>query len=426
MDFDNKNKKSYDVKEGIKFHRIETNKFKTNLFSVFLTTPLNKENVTQNALLAAVLRRGTQSMPTQDQISKKLEELYGAEFNCGIEKIGDNTSIKFYLEAINDKFILDNKEDLTSKCIEILFEIVLNPLTEDGKFKEEYVEGEKENLRQIIEGKKDNKSKYAYDRCIEEMFKDKVFGLYKFGDIGDLEKITSEELYSHYKKIISECKIDILVSGEFDSDIFNLIKENKDIMKIKARKPVYNIEDEQRDFNNEKVIEEKLDVTQGKLIMALNMLNNIDNGNNVAMVYNGILGGGANSKLFQNVRERASLAYYANSGYLKRKGLIFIKCGIEIENYEKAVKIIKEQIKDIKSGNFTDEDVENSKKIILSVIQNIQEEQDTEIIYYYNQELVNNNETIREYMDKVRMVKKDDIVKLAEGINVDTIYFLRN
>ena len=148
--------KKIEVKQGINIHEIQTNKFKTNLISVFLTTPLNREFVTKNALLAAVLRRGTKNMPSQELISEKLEEMYGALFNCGIEKIGDNHTLKFYLEAINDNF-LPNKEKIIQEVIQVLLEIVFDPYIENESFKEQYVEGEKQNLKQIIEGKIDNK-----------------------------------------------------------------------------------------------------------------------------------------------------------------------------------------------------------------------------------------------------------------------------
>ena len=70
--------------------------------------------------------------------------------------------------------------------------------------------------------------------------------------------------------------------------------------------------------------------------------------------------------MFQNVREKASLAYTARSNYVRQKNNIYIRCGIEIENYEKALKIIKEQLEDMKNGKFTEEDLANSKKYMIS------------------------------------------------------------
>ena len=88
------------IKDGITFHKVSTNKFKTNLFAIFLTTPINREDVTKNALISAVLRRGTNNYKTQADISKELEDMYGASFDCGIEKNGDNQILKFYIESM--------------------------------------------------------------------------------------------------------------------------------------------------------------------------------------------------------------------------------------------------------------------------------------------------------------------------------------
>ena len=417
---------SIEIKEGIKFHEIETNKFKTNLLAVFLSMPLTRETVTKNALIVAILRRGTQNMKTQEEISKNLEEMYGSNFDCGIEKTGDTHTMKFYLESINDEF-LPEKENLLKRSFEILLDIVFNPLVEDGKFKEEYFEGEKENLKQIIEGKIDNKGSYALERCIEEMYKGKAYGLYKFGYIEDLEKITSEELYNYYKEMIQNCKIDIFVSGVLPQGVENIIKENENVNKLQSRK--VELKDEEKQIpKQEKVVEESMDVTQGKLVIGLDVdpKEEIEDLSYITMCYNTILGGGSNSKMFQNVREKASLAYTAGSNYLKRKENIIIRAGIEIENYDKAVTIIREQLEDMKKGNFTQEDIVNAKNLILSTIENIPEEQDTEISYYFGQELANKNVSVEEYAKKVEAVTKEQIVKVANSVTVNTIYFLKN
>lgn len=299
------------IKEGINLHTIETNKFKTNLLSVFLTMPLSRDLVTKEALIASVLRRGSNLMKTSEEISITLEEMYGASFNCGIEKIGENHIIKFYLETINDEF-LPEKEDILQKGLNTLFEIVFNPLVEDGKFKEEYVKQEIENLKQIIEGKKDDKARYALERTVEEMYKNKPYGLYKYGYIEDMEKIDSKNLYKSYQDMIKSCKIDIFVSGKIDTNNAKIIVEQNELIKnLDGRK--YNKSQEQllEKQKEAREIKEEMDVTQGKMVIGLTIDDTNPDSKYVALVYNTILGGGANSKLFQNVREKASLAYTA-------------------------------------------------------------------------------------------------------------------
>lgn len=418
-----------EIKKGINIHNISTNKFKTNLYAVFLATPMDRENVTKNALITAILRRGSQNLQSQDIISKKLEEMYGASFDCGIDKTGDNHIMKFYLEAISEEF-LPEKEELAKKCIEILLDIIFNPLIENNGFKDEYVESEKNNLKQIIESKIDNKRTYSLERCVEEMFKDEPYGLYKYGYVEDLDKLTPQNLYEYYKELINQCKIDIFVSGTMDNEKINSIIEQNDIIKnLKEREPIYVKSDENnnhKEVEQEKVVEEHMQVGQGNLVIGLKVNSNKENAKYITSVYNAILGGGANSKLFQNVREKESLAYTAASNYRRQKNVIFIRCGIEIENYKKAIDTIKVQLEDIKRGNFTEEDLNNSKKLIVESIRGISSEQDTEITYYYGQELSNKLVSLEEYVKKIEKVTKKDVEEIANEIRIDTIYFLRD
>lgn len=414
-----------EIKTGIKLHVLNTDKFKTNLVSIFLTTKLERETVTANALISAVLRRGSNLMQTQEEISKKLEELYGATFDCGIDKTGDNLVLKYYMETVNDQFLPQSNENIVQKSLDYIMDIVFNPLTENNAFKEEYVKQEKTNMKKRIEARIDNKRRYALDRCIEEMYKNKAFGLYKFGYIEDLEKIDAKNLYERYNQLIEQCKIDIFISGNVNSEVENIIAENSNIKKLEQRDPIYNQKGEKSNKKQGEKIE-KMDVTQGKLVIGIDV--NIENEDEKydAIIYNSILGGTANSKMFQNVREKAHLAYEASSRYFKYKDNIFINCGIEISNYEKALDLIKEQIEDMKNGDFTDEEVENAKKTIISSIKTIDDEQDTSIIYYFGQEMSSNKKSVEDYIKRIEKISKEDVLKIANKVEINTIYFLRN
>lgn len=420
--------KTMNIKDGINLHLIKTDKFKTNLLSVFLTTPLNHETITQNALIPAVLRRGSSNLPTQEAISIELENMYGASFDCGIDKIGNNQILKFYLETINNSY-LPKEEDNFKNAIQILLEIAFNPFVKNEAFDKNYVESEKTNLKQVIEGKKDAKATYALERCIEEMYQDDPYALYKYGKVEDLENINEKKLLEQYKNLISNCKIDIFVSGDITEDIKEDIIQNENIIKLEPRKPDFilnNQENRKKQEKQEAVVKESMDVTQGKLILGLDILNEQENDKYIALVYNAILGGTPNSKMFQNVREKNSLAYTASSSYIRQKANVFIKCGIEIENYEKAVGIIKEQIEDMKKGEFSDTDIEQAKVNIIATIKFIPEEQDTELLYYFSQELSGYEMGYEEYIEKVNNVTKEDIINLANKIQINTIYFLKN
>lgn len=392
--------------------KLQTNKFKTNLCSVFLTLPLKKETVTKNALLVSVLRRGTKKLTTQEEISKKLEEMYGAGFNCGVDKIGNYHVLKFYLETLDNKYVLNNENNLQDG-IDLLLEIIFNPLIENEAFKKEYVEQEKENLSKMLLSRKDNKASYAIERLIEEMFDGEPYSLYKYGNIEDLKNIDEKNLYDYYKKIIKESKVDLFILGENIENIkipnikTNLL-EKIDIKHFKTGKT--------------KIVKENLDVTQGKLIIGLNAPNT----NKMAVsLFNTVLGGGANSKLFQNVREKESLAYSASSSYIRRQNTILIKTGIEIANYEKTLNIIKKQLEEMKNGNISDEEFDAAKELLISSISLISESAEDMIAFYFDQSLFEENLTVQDYIMKLKDITKEQIIEIAKQVTMDTIYFLK-
>lgn len=416
-----------EIKKGVKVHYIKNDIFKTNIISVFISTPLKRNTVTLNALIPAVLRRGTGGYKSQEEINIELEEMYGAEYDGGVEKIADNQVLKFYVETVNDNFLPEN---ILEKSIGLLFDMVFNPLLENGVFKKEYVNCEKGNLEHIINAKIDNKDTLSLDECIEAMYKDQDYSLYKYGYIEDIKDITEEILYSQYMNLIQNSKIDIYISGQIaEADLDRIINSNESIQKLNDREPVYIVNNKieiKKDILNPTIVEKKMDVVQGKLVIGLDIKEKEKDIRFIASMYNTILGESANSKLFQNVREKAHLAYSARSSYIRQKNNIYIRCGIDIENYDKAVEIIKEQLEDMKSGKFTESDLENAKKYMCSAIKSIKTEQDAEIIYCIGQELSNSCISFEEYIEKIQSVTMEEVQDLAGKISINTIYFLRN
>lgn len=399
----------------MKIKKIETKKFKTNVYALYLTIPLTKENVTYNALIPTVLKRGCEKYNNQLEISKKLEEMYDATFGIGITKVGNDEVLKFYLESLNNNY-LPNNEDLSKTSIEMLLNIVMNPYLVNGKFDDDYVEQEKENLKKVIESRKDNKDTYATNRLLEEMFKEEPYGLYKFGNIDEIDNITSEKLYEKYKELIKNSEKYLYIVGDVEN--LNIESYNIDEKEITISKefPV-------KISEKENIVKEQMDVTQGKLVIGLNTPNNKQE---VIALYNTILGKGANSKLFLNVREKEGLAYSAGSTYLKRNNAIIISTGIEVSKYNKAVEVIKKQLKDMENGNITEKEMKDAKQFINAGLNLINESSENMIEYRFDKDLYNEEIDIEKYRKEIEEIKKEDIVKVAKQIKIDTIYFLGN
>lgn len=414
----------------IKIKRFENNKFKTNEIAVFVTIKQTKENATKNALIPAVLRRGSANFQNQLEISKKLENMYGASFNCGVDKSGDYIILKFFIETINNEYS-DSKENLAQEAFNLLTDIVFNPLVENDGFNINYVKQEKDNLAKIINSKKDDKANYAYQRCVEEMFKNNPYGIYKYGSLQDLEKINEKNLYEYYLNIIQNSPIFIYINGK-NANSINVDENINNNFKIafNNNSNEYNENDDLQEKNENaeiealqpiNIVKEKLDVTQGKLIIGLNAPS--ENKYAVTM-YNTILGGGANSKLFQNVREKESLAYYASSRYIRRKNAIIIRTGIELANYDKAVKVIKEQLEEMKKGNISDYELSSAKTLILASLKLIPESQEDIMAFDFDQDVFNENLTFEQYYKKIENITLNEIIDVANQVRINTIYYL--
>ena len=415
------------IKDGIKLHIIPNDIYKTNLIRIAFTIDADKNTVTDTAMLPLILKQGSMNYPTQEKINTRLEELYGAEFVANIDKKGDLQVISFEADCIKDKYI-PTKESITKEVFDLIFDIVLNPLIEDGAFKNNYLDIEKEKLKKMINELVDDKDAYSYYNCIHEMFGDEGYGLYQMGIESEVEKINSKSLYEYYQKFIDKAKIDIFVSGEVDSDAIKTYIDEK----VKDLKPrefdatslISTIS--AKNVDNPKEIFEKLDVTQGKLVMGCTIDSKQDNRNYVGLVYNSILGSGASSLLFQNVREKASLAYYAVSRFIDVKSLLFIRAGIEIKNYNKALNLIKEQMNKIIEGDFTQENIDDAKTTLYSNLRNVPEAQESSINYYFMQEFYTQKDSIESLMEKIEAVSREEIIEFAKSVKLNVIYFLKD
>lgn len=420
-----------EIKEGIKVHLIKNDNFKTDFTVVFLTIPLEKENITKNALIPAILRSGSHKYETYQKISEELEMLYGASFDCGIDKTGDNLVLKFYIESINDNYLPQINNNL-EKVLEILLDIIFDPKVTNDEFEAEYIEIEKRNLEMIIKAQKDDKDQYAYDRCINIMYNNSGYGLSKYGNLEDLQAINSHNLYEQYKELIDNAKIDIIISGDYEEEkILNYVETNELIKELNPRKEKININKYSTEIKDKKdkanEINEELDIVQGKLVIGLDILpNELGDFRFISILYNAIFGNGVSSKLFQIVREKESLAYTAKSEYIAQKNNIFIRCGIECQNYEKATELIKKLLEDMKNGEFSEEDITKAKDYILAGVDAINEEQDSQILFLFGQELTKMPLTIEEHKNNIQKVTKEQIVEFANKIQLNTIYFLKN
>ena len=407
--------------EGLYLNLVKTQKFKSNLLSYYITRPLDREEVTKNALIPLVLRSGSKKYPSKLDLEKRLEELYGANLSVSINKREEKQVIRLTMEWANGEYLGDPRHDYN--VIDMLKEIIFNPLAEDGKFDQGLIGREKENLRKVIESKINNKRTHAIERCIEEMAKTERFSIYQLGYVEDLEGINGENLYNHYRGIMETSPIEIFYVGHYDHELLSYLKKKINV----ERKEIVEIPDDLIMISpqNKKVIKELHDINQGKLVIAYRAgIKHSDSLYNPLLVANEIFGGGPNSKLFKHVREENSLAYYIGSTIFKYKSILLVDGGIEFHDYDRSVEIIGDQLKKLKEGNFSDDDIDMAIKSIITSTESIKDSIFLISEFFFSKLISKDERSLDQILDDFRSVTREEIIKAANKIEIDTIYFM--
>ncbi|NLM47190.1 MAG: insulinase family protein [Firmicutes bacterium] len=408
---------------GINVFIHPTKKFKTILVQLFFHRQLRREDVTQSALLPAVLQRGSAKYPSRRQLVLRLEELYGAELTADIVKKGERQLVVYTLDLVHDQY-LPGENRILQEGLEILHELLTNPVLENGVFREEYVRQEKEQHEKVIKGLINDKIAYAIERCLQEMCREEPFSVFKYGTLEQLREIDATSLFGFYRRFMQESPAELHLSGDLEPEqTFALVQE---IFRFdrgtEASVPPTQVHIPVKDV---RYVTEELDVNQGKLVLGFRTgLTYADADYFALLLYNGILGGFPHSKLFQNVREKASLAYYAYSRLEKHKGLLLISSGIEFKNYEKTLAIIRKQIADMAAGNFSREDFDNTYNGLRN--QFLVEEDNPAALINRTVDgiLAGRVWTTTELLQKMQSVTRDDVVRVAEQVKLDTVYFM--
>ncbi|CAH1056215.1 EF-P 5-aminopentanol modification-associated protein YfmF [Paenibacillus pseudetheri] len=408
---------------GLRIHVMPTKAFKTYAISLYAGIPLDEKTVTSTALAPFVLRRGTATYPETTQFRERLEELYGAGFGFDIYKRGDYQIVQFRMDTINDSFV-QSQESLLEQSFAFLGEVLTRPLVEDGSFRPSYVATERETVRKKLESIVNDKIRYAAERCIEEMCRNEPYRLHPLGQRADLDQITQKSLYESYNSWLDDAILDLYVVGDTTAEeVEKLVQRH--FGRVQSEAGLYSSKFVPVSVNEVRTVEEKLDVSQGKLNLGLRTsITYKDDKYASAIMYNGILGGYPHSKLFVNVREKASLAYYASSRYDGHKGIGTIQSGIETQNYGKAVDIIEKQLEEMKAGNISDLELSQTKAMIRNQLSEIPDSAFEMISYDFNRQLSGKERTADQLLGQVEQIGAEDVKAAAETFQLDTIYFL--
>jgi predicted Zn-dependent peptidase len=399
---------------------INTDKFKNNSISVTVPLELDYKTTDYN-LLAAILKRGCNKYSSTKVSSKYLQELYGAFFDIVISKKGEKLFLNFYIQLLDNKYAI-YKEDLLKDAMLFLKEFIYNPLIIDGKFNNEYFQTEKQNLKTLIVSRIDNKDEYAIEKAMELCCMGEPYSIYKYGNVERLEQVDNAELVTLWKEILGNNNFYFSICGSMEENYAKaLVNEVFHVKQFDSKKNSIKVL-EKKDLNE---VTEKMNVNQGKLTLCFKSKICLFEGDYFALaVMNSILGGGTHSKLFNEVREKNSLAYYSYSFVEKFMGILVIAAGIDRDNFQKAKEICLEQVENIKINNITAKELDSAKSKLISDYKTIKDSQYTIIDYLVSLRAYGIDYSIDDMIMGISDVTMDRVVEAAQTLSLTTVYFI--
>ncbi|MEJ7208233.1 MULTISPECIES: EF-P 5-aminopentanol modification-associated protein YfmF [Staphylococcus] len=408
---------------NIHINVLPTKKFKTTMVTFKFMAPLDYKTITARSILSKVLVRATQQWPNDKALNRHLSSLYGAYINSFVSKFKDKHVITISLEIANERYLKDSTP-LFEKGLKTLKELIWNPLIIDEQFNENYVAQEKSLLTKKLEAMIDNKAQYSFLKLMNHMFENEPYKYLATGQVEQIPHVTAKNLYDTYKSMLHNDDCAIYVVGNVDKqNVIDTIQENFNIKPFKFES---NNRPEHIDQNkSSKFIIDNDEVDQAKLNLGYRFPTYFGKENYYAfVVLNMMFGGDPSSVLFNEVREKQSLAYSIHSQIDGKNGFLFVLSGVSASKYEIAKDTILDEFEKLKNGNFDDDKLELAKKIIISHRHESTDRSKSIIELLHNQVLLDKPQSEEEFITAINAVTREDVIKLANEAMLDTIYVL--
>ncbi|MEP9818496.1 pitrilysin family protein [Staphylococcus xylosus] len=402
---------------------LPTTKFKTTTITLKFMAPLDSQTMTARSILSKILVRATKQWPSDKDFNRHLSHLYGAYVNSFVSKFKDKHVITISLELVNERYLKD-QTPLFEKGLELLKEMIYNPLISDNKFDETFVAQEKSLLSKKLNAMIDNKSQISFLNLLKYMFGEQPYRHLATGQIEYIADITSENLYHTYQSMLENDYCAVYVVGNVDeqqvkSQIQTYFNINSFSFELSQSTPIG------QDHNTPQVIVETDDVDQAKLNMGFKLPAKYGDPEYFAMiVFNVMFGGDPSSVLFNEVREKQSLAYSIHSQIDAKNGFLFVLSGVSTDKYEIAKETIVSEFEKFQQGDFEEEKIALAKKVILSQRQESHDRAKSIIEIMNNNILLDEPMSEESYISGIQNVNKSDIQQLAQATTLDTIYIL--
>ena len=415
--------KTTTISPGVTLRYVRDARFKQGCLSFQLVRPMRKEEAAKNALLPAVLLRGTRKCPDLRAVTQRLDQLYGAAVSPLVRRVGDYQTTGVYCGFMDDRFALPGDRVL-EPMLDFLRELLPDSPLENGAFLPDFVESEKKNLISTIESDRNDKRVYAIQRLLRTMCAADSFGIPRLGEIGDVAAITPESLTAHYRQILRTSPMELLYVGSAAQE--QVIEALGPLLDALNREPVALPPQTAFVPGQGGDLTETMDVAQGKLCMGFTTpITNRCKALPAMQMFNVIFGGGMTSKLFQNVREKMSLCYSIDASYYGAKGILLVNAGIDFDKEAVTRQEILRQLDACRRGEIAEGEMTAAREALLSSLRSVPDSPGS-IENFTSTAALSGLVFSREaYMEAVEQVTLEDVVACANSVSLNTTYFLR-
>lgn len=410
--------------ENVTLHVIPTKKYKTTRVLIRFATDVTKENASYRTLLSSLLETSSANYPTNKQMNEHLSELYGASFGSGTGKKGNQHFLEVSLSVVNEKF-LPRKEAVLAAGIDFLEQVLFYPNVQDGQFDKAQFEREKRNLMAYIQSIYDDKQSRAGLSLQALYFEDyPEQAIPSFGDYHIIKNIENEALVSYYHQMLREDQIDIMVLGDVEEESVRPLFESLPFQGRSISAPSFFVDTVATSLKEQT---ECLEVKQGKLNMGYQTdVYYYDEDYFAAQVFNGLFGGFPHSKLFMNVREKESMAYYASSHLDTFRGMLTVQTGIDDRLKDKVMTLIDAQLASLQLGEISQEDLFQTKEMLKNQYRLSQDNPSVMMeVSYLSHYIPNMVMSDDDWFNKIDAVEVADVQRVAQRVKKQAIYFMK-
>ena len=323
------------------------------------------------------------------------------------------------MDFLNPKY---TDKNILEETLSLPFEMIFNPLARNKEFDPRTVSLVKSRIEADIKSLKESPKRYALLEALKTLGNKTPSSLGSVGSVENLESITPTSLYKYYEKVLKHDHVDIYIIGDLDMDeVKEIISNHAKFKTIKNKNIELYVKNPKKQIKN---IKDKFIYLQTNIVLILH-LNNLTEYEKkyVANVYNVILGGGSlETKLYKSLRGENSLCYNVGSMYQKYDGLILITTAVDINAREKAIKLIKQSIKDM-TNKITEEELSSA---IMTINSSIKMSMDSigRLIDNYFYKHISDLDDFETRIKTFNEVTIKDLYKLSKKISISTIYSL--